>query len=228
MRKIAVVLYGAPGAGKGTQANLLTHKMDIIHFDTGRLVESVVHDPERQKEKIIRRERRLFDTGKLMTPSFVANEVVREIKRMAKANISIVFSGSPRTMYEAKHVYPVLEKLYGKRNVFTFVLEVSTGHSVRRNTARMICSSCGYILLTAYYPAKRAKHCPVCGGKFYKRSLDTAQVMKVRLKEYQERTFPIFKYVQKKGYHVHHMDGTPAPYKVMEHIYAHIKNAGGN
>ncbi len=228
MRKIAVVLYGPPGAGKGTQANLLTHKMDIIHFDTGRLLESVVHDPARQKEKIIRHERKLFDGGKLMTPSFVANEVVREIKRMSKAGISIVFSGSPRTMYEAQRVYPVLTKLYGKHNVFTFVLEVPSGHSVKRNTARMICSSCGYILLTAFYPVRQAKHCPVCGGKFYKRSLDSAKVMKVRLKEYQERTFPIFAYVRKRGYHIFHMDGTPAPYKVMEHVYAHIKNRGGN
>ena len=86
-KKIAVVLYGPPGAGKGTQAELISKKFDLVHLDTGRLLESIVHDPRRQREKIVRREKKLFDTGMLMTPSFVTREIVREVKRLADANL---------------------------------------------------------------------------------------------------------------------------------------------
>ncbi len=225
MSKVAVILYGPPGAGKGTQANLLAHRLDIIHFDTGRFLESIVHDPKRQHEKIVKRERKLFDGGKLMTPSFVTGEVSREATRIAKAGWGLVMSGSPRTMYEAERLYPVLEKLYGKKNIFIFVLEVSPAESIRRNGARMVCRSCGYLLLTSFYPHKKPKHCPVCAGSFYKRSLDKPAVIKIRLKEYEARTFPIFDYAKKKGYRVVHMDARPKPFKVTERVYAHIKNA---
>lgn len=228
MRKIVVVLYGPPGAGKGTQANLLADTLNIIHFDTGRFLESIVHDPKRQKEKLVRRERALFDGGKLMTPSFVTGEVKREAARIAKAGWGVIFSGSPRTMYEAEKLYPEFKKLFGKKNIHIFVLDVPAAESIKRNSARMVCSSCGYLLLTAFSGRGTPKHCPVCGGHFYKRSLDKPSVIKIRLKEYEERTFPILTYAKRHGYHVVHIDARPAPYKVMEHINGYFKKPGRN
>ena len=118
--------------------------------------------------------------------------------------------------------------MFGKENVHIFVLDVPASESIKRNSARMVCSSCGYLLLTAFYPHRKPKHCPVCAGSFYKRSLDKPSVIKIRLKEYEERTFPILKFAQKHGYHVHHVDARPAPYKVMEHIYGHFKKPERN
>lgn len=227
MRKIALIFYGTPGAGKGTQAELLSKKLGLINFDTGKFLESIWYDPARQKEAVVKKEQKLFATGKLNTPSFVTKEVIREAKRIAGAGMGIAFSGSPRTMYEAEREYPVFEKLYGKKNVFIFALEVPGGRSMKRNSARMVCRACGYLLLTAYYPNwKKAKYCPVCGGPLYKRSLDNPQVIKVRLREYEERTFPIFDFVKKRGYKIFRVDGRPAPYKVTARIYAYLKNAG--
>lgn len=224
MRKIVIVLYGPPGAGKGTQANLLANKLDLIHFDTGRFLESIVHDPHRQHEKIVKREQKLFDGGKLMTPSFVTGEVMREAQRIAKAGWGIVLSGSPRTMYEAKKLYPLFRKLYGKKQVNVYVLDLPAASSIKRNGARMVCAECGYLLLTDFYPHHKARHCPVCAGPFYKRSLDKPSVIKIRLKEYEKRTFPIFAYVKNHGYTLRHVDARPAPYKVMGHIYGHFKD----
>jgi adenylate kinase len=226
MKKIAIILYGPPGAGKGTQANLLASKLGLIHFDTGKFLESIVHDPKRQKEKIVRREKKLFDSGILLTPSFVLSEVAKAIRRIRKAGYGVVFSGSPRTVYETNGLMPVLERLYGKKNIFIFALNMPAGFSLKRNGNRLVCSACGYTLLTQYYPKVKPKYCPVCGGPFYRRTLDNPDVIKVRIKEYIDRTEPIFDIEKKRGYRVRAIDARPAPFKVFRKIYAHLKNAG--
>ncbi len=218
MSKITVILYGPPGSGKGTQANLIAAKLNLIHFDTGRFLEDIVHDPQRQKEKMVRRERKLFDSGILMTPHFVLREVAKAAKKIANAKWGIIFSGSPRTIYEAKGLFPALEKLYGKKNIFIFKLNIPSKISLRRNGYRLLCSFCRAPLLTAYYPSTHPKYCPVCGGPLYQRTLDKSEVIKVRLKEYAERTAPIFHLAKKMGYRIHEVDGTAAPYRVSQQI----------
>jgi adenylate kinase len=223
MKKIVIILYGPPGSGKGTQANLLADKLNLIHFDTGKFLESVVHDPARQKEKTIQHERHLFDTGILMTPSFVLREVKKDAQRISKADWGIIFSGSPRTLYEAKGLYPVLEKMYGKKNIFIIELLAPPDYSMKRNGVRLVCKHCGSTLLAAFYPTKNAKYCPICGGSFYRRSLDKPEVIKIRVEEYRNRTLPIINFVKKRGYKVFKVDARPAPFKVLEKILKHLK-----
>jgi adenylate kinase len=226
MKKTAIILYGPPGSGKGTQANLLAAKLGALHFDTGRFCESVVHDPARQKEKVIQRERRLFDGGQLMTPSFVLQEVSKAVKTIRKAGWGVVFSGSPRTVFEFKGLMPLLEKLYGKKNVFVFVLTVPKTASIVRNSRRVLCSVCKAPLLTAYYPSKKPKYCPICAGPLYRRTLDNPKTITVRLNEYENRTEPIFALLRKRGYRLNEIDGRPAPYKILKKIYDRIKISG--
>ncbi|MEK7608313.1 MAG: nucleoside monophosphate kinase [Patescibacteria group bacterium] len=224
MRKIAIILYGPPGSGKGTQANLLVDMLDnIVHFDTGKFIESTVHDPKQQKIATVRRERKLFDDGKLCTPSWVLRIVQRQIRELSEAGLGVVFSGSPRTMYEAEGLIPVIEKEYGKKNIFVLNLDVLAEHSLTRNSKRLVCKICRRPLLTAYYPSSNPKHCPVCGGPLYRRTLDTLSTIKVRLGEYRNRTMPIFKYWKSHGYKVNKIDGRPAPFKVLEQIRKVVK-----
>ncbi len=225
MKKIVVILYGPPGSGKGTQANILAHKLSVHHFDTGRFLEELVHDPERQHEKIVKRERVLFDKGILMTPSFVLKEVANKVRKLRKAGWGIIFSGSPRTMYEANALLPVLNKLYGKKNIYIFLLNIPPEVSIARNSKRLICSVCGHMVLAEYHPLTVPKHCPVCAGPLYRRTLDTPDVIKVRLKEYKNRTVPILTLLKKRKYHVEIIDGRPAPHKVLGKMYAHLKKA---
>src|SRR6267378_816794 len=125
MRKIAIIIYGPPGSGKGTQANLLADKLGLIHFDTGKFLESIWYDPKRQKEKLVQREKKIFEGGGLNSSSFVAKEIIKDIKNIFRAGRGLIFSGSPRTVPEAEEEFPVLEKLYGRKNIFTFVLKLS-------------------------------------------------------------------------------------------------------
>ena len=221
----AVIIYGPPGAGKGTQANLLAWKKGWIHFDTGKFLETLAYDPANARKKTIARERRNFESGRLFTPSFVLREVARRAQQIAEAGASLVFSGSPRTLYEAfgtkKQVGLVatLEKLYGKKNVRVVVLAVTPASSLRRNANRLICSFCGTPSLMLYADKKcPPRVCLICGAPLRRRTLDKPVIIKERLREFKNRTEPIFSELRRRGYRLHEIDGEPAPYTVAHAI----------
>ncbi len=217
--KRVIAIYGSPGSGKGTQANLLEYRKGFVHFDTGKYIEQLVHDPALQKNKIIQRERRLFDTGYLCTPSWVLKVVKARTEKFAKAGLSIVFSGSPRTLYEAKGLVPVLKKLYGKRNITFFSLEVPKEVAIKRNLVRERCSVCGAIIIDTEVKLRR---CPICMGKLIRRTLDNKTALVKRFHEYNERTKPVFDEVERHGYKIIKIDGRPLPEKVFRNILKHL------
>jgi adenylate kinase len=225
MEKIAIVIYGSPGSGKGTQAEKIAQAFDLIHFDTGKIIEKTVHDPKNAHDPIVQEERRLFDTGFLTTPPWTLNLVLENIKKIHSEGRGIVFSGSPRTEYEAEGdkkegipgVIETLEKYYGRENIFFLRLNVSRQTAIYRNIHRRICEKCRFIL--QYSPEnEKLDKCPQCGGKLVRRSLDTADVMKVRLEEYGHRTKPIFDFVEARGYKIIDIDGEPEPDAVARDI----------
>lgn len=216
MNKRAVIIYGPPGAGKGTQAELLERKFDFIHLDTGRYIESLVRAPGWKKSMILRRERKNFDDGRLCTPSWVFAMVKRAITRIAKAEYNVVLSGSPRTVPEAfgnngkNGLIETLAKYYGKKNITVVHLNISQETTKKRNSTRFICSVCGLPVLGK----ARVTACAFCDGKLRKRTLDNPTIIITRLKEYKERTEPILKELKKRRFVVKHMNGESAPYRV--------------
>ena len=223
--KIALLIYGLPGSGKGTQADLAANMFGLVNFDTGRHLESLWYDPKRQKESLVQKERKLFEEGKLNTPNFVLREVSGAVRKTNAKWLGIVFSGSPRTLHEAERLIPLLEKLYGRKKVFFFFLNIDPKDSVERNTKRRLCSVCRTALLAKYYPSKKPKHCPRCAGMLYRRSLDRAPVIRRRIEEYKTRTAPILAYLKKRGSKIKTIDGRVKPYEVFKHIEKTI-NAG--
>ena len=221
----AIVIYGPPGAGKGTQANLVANYFGFVHFDTGKYLESLVYNSVYRKNKIIQRERRFFERGLLMTPSWVLNMVVKRAKEIAKADLGIVFSGSPRTVSETKGMIPVLERLYGRKNIIFFVLKVPPAVSLKRNTSRLICSVCGAPMISLKETSKFTvkSRCPFCGGKLFKRTLDKPAIIKKRLIEYDLRTKPVFAEIKHQGYKIFEIGGKALPFQVFQKIKSHIK-----
>jgi adenylate kinase len=216
----ALILYGAPGSGKGTQAGLLERNHEFIHFDPGRHIESLVHSPEAKKDPVLAKERKNFDAGRLCTPSWVLKIANEAITGIIKSGFNMVTSGSPRTLYEAfgendkGGLFKKMERLVGKENILVIVLDVEDKHSVERNSARRLCSFCGLPVLKG----AKLNNCSFCAAPFYTRTLDKPEVIKKRLVEYQERTFPILAQAKKEGYKVIKIDGTLPPYKVGEKI----------
>ncbi|KKU93863.1 MAG: Adenylate kinase [Candidatus Jorgensenbacteria bacterium GW2011_GWA1_48_13] len=225
MSKQAVVIYGPPGSGKGTQAELLESKYSFIHFDTGKYIESLVHDPELRKNSLIKREKKLFDSGTLNTPAWVLSIVKDATIKIARAGYSIIFSGSPRTLFEAlgdrSHggLLAALINLFGRRNITILKLSVRPQTSIKRNSSRLVCSVCGLPILAA----SKIKNCALCGAPARKRIFDNPKLIKVRLKQYEDRTLPIIQKAKKLGLKVVQINGEPAPYKVHASVIRALK-----
>ena len=220
--KIIVAFYGLPGSGKGTQANLVANTYGLVNFDTGKLLETIWHDKKRQKEPMVVRERKLFDGGQLNSPKFVLGEVLKKTKELSKKNLGVVYSGSPRTLFEAEGLLPDLVKLYGKEHLFFFHLDVDEKDSLSRNSKRRLCNYCKTGLMALYYPSKNPKYCPNCAGSLYRRSVDDPKIIPKRLIEYKERTLPVVSYLKKMGYKVIKLNGRKAPYLVFQAVEKHI------
>jgi adenylate kinase len=228
--KKAILIFGPPGSGKSTQATLVAERLGMYHFNTGRILENMVHNPALQHDPEIAREAKNFDEGILITPSFVLKMVKKRVRDLARKDEGVVFSGSPRTYYEAfgdakaEGLIKTLEDLYGKKNMLFVHLKVSEKASADRNAHRLVCSVCKTPLLGAAL-SLNLKRCPLCAGELYKRTLDDPKVITVRFKEYHGRTEPIFKQVEAGGFNVANVDGSKLPYQVFSNILKKIHGA---
>jgi len=220
-----VILYGPPGSGKGTQAELLSRKYDFIHFDSGRYIEALVHSEAAKKDPILMREKRNFDTGILCTPEWVLKVTRDEAIRVAKSGFNLVFSGAPRTLFEAfgdgktKGLIESLEKAFGRENVSVILFTAGDNVSIFRNSNRKVCSVCGLPLLES----AKTKHCGLCGGAMRTRTLDKVEIIKDRLVQYKTRTFPIIKELKKRGYAVKTIKAEKLPFEIFKSVERTLK-----
>lgn len=226
MKKVFII-YGLPGSGKGTQANLLADKLGLIHFDTGKFLERTVHDPANKNNKIIQRERKLFDTGILCTPSWILKIVREQVVNFSHAGLGIILSGSPRTMFETfgdsknMGLIKTLEHEYGKENIKVAFLKISLETSVKRNVGRRICPTCSAVIISYVH---KNPLCPICLSKLKRRVLDTPKLIKeVRYKEYMTRTAPILAELKKRDYKICEINGEQLPAKVLEAVFKCVK-----
>lgn len=214
---------GAPGSGKGTQARLLEEQLGFIHVDTGKLLEKIVHDPRLQNDPVIQARKKEWESGLLNDPRWTLQKITASLETYGKANLDVVFSGSPRTMFEAVGggdelgFLDILAKYYSPRDTFVFRLDVRPDESLHRNSNRLLCSMCGIQYMSLPH-VTLSDVCPFCGGALRRRVLDQPDVIMVRLQEYVTRTGPIFEELTKRGYRIRDIHGERLPYEVHEDI----------
>ena len=220
---------GPPGSGKGTQAELLAEKFNLFHLETSEIIEKNLENVQKGDFVIVNGKRySLFgekqkrETGELMSPPLIAFWIKNKIKELAKEKKGIVTSGSPRTLYEGKKVIPLLKKLYGKENIKIILIQLTEKESIWRNSHRKTCELMRHSILYTKETAKLTK-CPFDGSKLVIRKDDTPAVIKIRLREYKERTFPLIEYVKKEGLKVEKINGAPPPVAVFKSVLKVLK-----
>lgn len=214
MQKQIIILLGQPGAGKGTQAQLLSEKFSYYYFETSKILEGAFSQGDENKSFEIegktyslKEEKDLWLKGILCSPPFVTNLVTEKIKELAEDGRSIILSGSPRTLYEGEKVTPVLFDLYGKENIKVVLIEISAEATIFRNSHRKICELMRHPILYSK-ETEPLLNCPLDGSKLLKREgLDDPETIKIRIKEYVERTLPLIDYFTSQGLEVKKIKG---------------------
>ncbi|MDR1732979.1 MAG: adenylate kinase [Synergistaceae bacterium] len=188
-----LVLLGAPGAGKGTQANLLKEKYGCVHISTGDIFRRNL----KEKTELGLQAESFMSRGELVPDSLVVKMVSERFREKDVAK-GFLMDGFPRTIVQAEAFETVLNER-GYPLDGALLLKIEEEVLVQRLTNRRTCRSCGGIsnLLTMREP--EGKRCLTCGGELYQREDDEEEVIRNRLKVYREQTALLVAWYGQRG-----------------------------
>lgn len=206
-----LLLMGAPGAGKGTQAAKLVEKFKIPQISTGDMFRAAV----KEGTELGKQAKSFMDRGKLV-PDEVTIGIVRE--RLAKDDCKdgFILDGFPRTVEQADALNKILDEL-GKKITCVLNINVPAEYLIERAVGRRICKNCGATYHVKFNPPKVAAVCDVCGNELYQRADDNEATMKNRLMGYETSTRPLIEYYKKAGIYTE-IDGRQPIEKVTEDL----------
>ncbi len=196
-----IIMLGAPGAGKGTQAKLIAEKYGIPHVSTGDIFRANIKDGT----QLGREAKEYMDQG-LLVPDELTVKIL--LDRVAKEDCKdgYVLDGFPRTIPQAKVLDAALCEI-GDQVDFAVNVDVPDENIIRRMGGRRACFACGATYHTEYIPPKSEGICDVCGKELVLRDDDKPETVKNRLDVYHKQTQPLIDFYQEKGI-LKSVDGT--------------------
>lgn len=206
-----IVFLGAPGVGKGTQADRVTAQFGWPKISTGDLLRAAV----RNQTALGLEAKKSMDAGKLVPDSVVIG-MVREKLAEPSCQQGFVLDGFPRTVPQAEELSAMLK---GKGLQLDRVVNfrVSREDVVKRLSGRRSCPTCQSVFHVEFAPPKQDGLCDRCGGALVQRSDDKPETIEARLKVYDEQTAPLIAYYERSG-DLSHLDGAGP----MDHVYSRL------
>lgn len=212
---MSIVLFGPPGAGKGTQASRMIEEGGKKHISTGDLFRSAMKD----QTPLGLEAKSYVDSGQLV-PDSVTIGLVKEVLEQNKDG-DFIFDGFPRTANQAEALEELITSLSARSIEHALFLEVPQEILFKRLTGRRLCRDCGAVYHTDFKPTQKERVCDKCGGETYQRKDDSAEVISTRLEAYAKSTEPLKDYYQKKGLFVS-IDGLGEPDDVFSRFRSYL------
>ncbi len=196
-----IIMLGAPGAGKGTQAKKIAEKYGIPHISTGDIFRANI----KAGTDLGKKAKTYMDQGLLVPDELVVDLVVDRVQQEDCAN-GYVLDGFPRTIPQAEALDHALEAL-GQAMDYAINVEVPDENIVNRMSGRRACVGCGATYHIVYAPTKAENVCDTCKGELILRDDDKPETVQKRLNVYHEQTQPLIDYYTEKNILVE-VDGT--------------------
>ena len=202
-----LILFGAPGSGKGTMGDLITRDFGYAKISTGDILRAEIE----QGSADGLRARGIMDAGGLVPDEMVMKLVGRRLQR-GDLESGYIMDGYPRTLVQAESLSAIV--CDSEKAIF---IEVSEAEAVERLLSRLTCSECGAIYNLRNKPPRKAGVCDLCNGAVERRADDNEQAVRQRFRVYTERTLPVIEYYSRRGV-LKRVDGNGAAAPVYERI----------
>ena len=213
------MLLGPPGAGKGTQATLLSKHYGIPHVSTGEILRAEVS----RGSALGNEARRFMDKGELV-PTDIMLGIVRKRLAQPDSAAGVLLDGFPRSLPQAAG----LEEIFAEREqpLRVLSLDVPAAEVVRRLSGRRTCRTCGAMYHLDFEPPAKAGVCDHDGGPLYQRDDDREEIVHARLEVYRKETEPLLDFYRRRGL-LREVDGTGTSADVFQRVIQSIDGAAG-
>jgi adenylate kinase len=213
--ELNLILFGPPGAGKGTQAERLRADFGLQFISTGEMLRQNVKDGT----ELGKQAQRYMDAGELV-PDELILKMAADRLRQDDARDGFILDGFPRTIDQAEALDKQLSEL-GRRITAALLIDVPDDEVVRRISGRRVCVKSGHNYHVQNDPPKHEGVCDQDGSRLVQRDDDRDEVVRKRLEVYHQQTEPLIEYYDKQGV-MRRIDGTRSPAEVHDHIRAVI------
>jgi adenylate kinase len=211
-----IVLLGPPGAGKGTQAEILTETTQLMHISSGDLFRENIQN----QTKLGKLAKSYMDKGELV-PDDVTIAMIRDRISRVDCEAGAILDGFPRTPPQADELEKMLAEFGGQVNA---VLYITAAESIliERTSGRWSCRAQGHIYHQQFNMPKKAGICDYDGSELYHRDDDTVETVSIRIRVYLEQTMPLVDYYRKRG-KLTEINGAQAVEQVTKDLLAALK-----
>lgn len=202
-----LILFGAPGSGKGTMGDLIRRDFNYAKISTGDILRSAI-----QQDSAEGRQARNFMEAGALVPDDLVIELVRQRLNRDDLAAGYIMDGYPRTLAQAEALSVIARD--SEKAIF---IEVTEAEAVERLLSRLTCSNCGAIYNLISKPPRKTGVCDLCRGRVERRADDNEEAVRERFRVYTERTMPVIEYYDRQNTLVR-VDGAGAAAAVYEKI----------
>jgi adenylate kinase len=213
--RLAIIMLGPPGAGKGTQARMMSDSLHFPHISTGDMLREAL----KNETELGKRAKAFMESGALV-PDALVDAIVEERLGRVDCSRGFILDGYPRTIPQAEFLRSIFAK--DQTEIRAIGIEVGDEELIKRLSSRWTCPKCGKVYNAILDDGKAGGQCDTCRTPLVQRKDDTAEVITERLRVYQEQTAPLLRYYRDRGLYSE-IDGARSVVEIFDSVISVVK-----